>query len=318
MLRRTVPQDFWHGDREVGRNFTAGQIGGYYNDLTAKAQPFSGPQSPLGVPLERLRPGSYALHPVTVCQVALGWHERWISEKSDGHLEQFLMLTDWLVHNQCSRFGVGGVWPVPYPVDVYRLPAGWISALVQGQAVSALVRAYRATGNVKYLAAAEAAIAPFEVEVSQGGLRNYDDEGNLFFEEYPTASPSRVLNGFISSLWGLYDFAICTGNCLVQTMFADGMRTLRTSLHLYDMGYWSRYSLFHSRGFSNVASPYYHKEHIAQLRATHLLTDDASLARVADRWEKYQRSWVNLSRVVSRKAVSRFYLWLQRKVSDHL
>jgi heparosan-N-sulfate-glucuronate 5-epimerase len=39
-----------------------------------------------------------------------------------------------------------------------------------------------------------------------------------------------------------------------------------------------------------VASPFYHRLHIVQLRIMHRLTGEAEFARVADRWDGYTRS----------------------------
>ena len=49
---------------------------------------------------------------------------------------------------------------------------GWYGAMCQGQAMSVLCRAYHATGEAKYLAAAEAALGPFTRDSrTEGGVR---------------------------------------------------------------------------------------------------------------------------------------------------
>ena len=314
LLVRLAQKDFWHGERKVGRNFVAGKLGGYYNDLTAKTMPYDGPRSAEGVPLVRVsdsRKRRFVLHPVTVCQVALGWHERWLQEQSDYALDGFLKLADWLVANQEAIKDMDGVWPVPYAVSMYRLSPGWVSALVQGQAISVLARAYKVTSKTEYLLTAERALKPFQVDVISGGVRNYDRDGRVFFEECPTVPSSRILNGFVSALWGVYDYTLLTEDDIAEAMFTEGVNTLITSLPLYDTGYWSRYSLFRYPGFSNIASPYYHKEHIAQLRATYILVNSEQLRSMADRWESYLQRWTNLVRVVSIKSLSRILMRFQ-------
>lgn len=308
MLRVLRQSDFWHGDRRVGRHIAPGELRGYYNDLTAKTLPYSGPTSYLGVPLVPLgKRRGFALHPVTVCQVALGWHERWLDEESEFALRRFLQLANWLVDHQTCDGNVKGIWPVPYAVPLYGLSSGWVSALVQGQAISVLVRAYKITGQEEYLHTAEQALSAFNLDVDRGGIRGYDAHGNLFFEEYPSRPESRVLNGLISALWGLYDYAIATRSCETHSLFLEGTRSLARCLPLYDIGYWSRYSLFPGSIFSDIASPYYHREHIAQLRATSILVPDEAFLSMADKWERCLANRAIVLRVMVAKGVSRIY-----------
>lgn len=308
VLESTIPRDFWHGYRRVGSQFTPGVVRGYYCDLTGKTHSYSGSTSSDGVPLVSLGLNKgYTLHPVTVCQVALGWHERWLRERSESCGVRFLSLVDWLVENQVSHPRLGGIWQVPYSVPLYSLRAGWISALVQGQAISALLRSYQLTGDSRYLAAASNAVQPFTIDVSDGGVSTTDQNGHTYFEEYPSTPSSRVLNGFIYSLWGLYDHAILTREPISEDLLDAGLSTLIQDLALYDTGYWSKYNLFERTGFSSVASPYYHIEHIAQLRATYTLTCSDTFRETADRWDAYTRHLANTARVVVHKGLSRIY-----------
>ena len=65
----------------------------------------------------------------------------------------------------------------------------------------------------------------------------------------------------------------------------------------YDCGYWSMY---HDLGM--IASPFYHKLHIAQLRVMYKLTGDERFAKYADKFEKYQNNWVYRKIAFCRKA----------------
>jgi len=51
-----------------------------------------------------------------------------------------------------------------------------------------------------------------------------------------------------------------------------------------------------------VASPFYHRLHIAQLRVMHRMTGDVTFARVADRWESYTFSPSKRTRALCYKA----------------
>ena len=59
------------------------------------------------------------------------------------------------------------------------------------------------------------------------------------YEEYPTTPPLFVLNGFIYSLFGLYDLAqVATGDAkqTAQKLFDDGMASLKVMLPFFDSG----------------------------------------------------------------------------------
>lgn len=291
--RLTAPlrqDDYWHGTRTVSRHFVPGTLAGYPNDLSAKTQPFIGPTSALGVPLVDYGPAlGHRLHPVTVCQVALGWHERWLAEGDLAHRGRFLALADWLIENQQPWAG-GGAWPVSVGFRLYRLKAPWVSALVQGQALSVLARAatLRPDDGGAARRAMAGAFALFEIDVRQGGVRTEDEHG-VAFEEYPSPTPSIVLNGLISALWGLADLALIEGDGPAQREYEAGVSALLRRLPRYDTGFWSRYCLF-AHPLPNVASPYYHREHLAQLAAMARLWPDPRWAAMRTRWQRYQSS----------------------------
>ncbi|GFS06154.1 D-glucuronyl C5-epimerase [Elysia marginata] len=91
-----------------------------------------------------------------------------------------------------------------------QMPPNWYSAMGQGQAMSALVRAYNLTGDRKYLVAAERALYLFTLGSEEGGVRARFMGQLDWYEEYPTVPTSSfVLNGFIFSMMGLYDVMVC-------------------------------------------------------------------------------------------------------------
>ena len=51
-----------------------------------------------------------------------------------------------------------------------------------------------------------------------------------------------------------------------------------------------------------LASPYYHRLHVVQLRVLHKMTGKDVFARYADRWEGYAKSPVLRARALARKA----------------
>ena len=73
------------------------------------------------------------------------------------------------------------------------------------------------------------------------------------------------------------------------------------NLDRYDLGFWSLYEQSETR-LPMVASSFYHRLHIVQLRVMHRLTGEAAFARVAERWENYTRSRVNRIRALTYKS----------------
>jgi hypothetical protein len=296
--------DFWHGTRTISPHFEPHALAGYPNDLSAKTRPYDGPVNELGVPLFDFGQGAgRQMHPVTLCQVALGWYERRLAEQDVAHRAHFLRLADWLVENRLPWHG-GGAWPVPVDQPRYRLRAPWVSALVQGQALSVLARADRlCPGAAAYRAALDAALVLFDLDVGRGGVRTEDEYG-VGFEEYTTDTPSLVFNGLISALWGLSDAAKLAPAGPADRNFAAGVEALLRRLPRYDLGFWSRYC-FDGCRVPNVASPYYHRVHIAQLQAMARLAPDPRWGETAERWAAYEARALNRLTALATKALFR-------------
>src|SRR5262249_54103666 len=124
-IRRMLRQeDYWHGERRICPAFRPGELAGYPVDLRAKAGDYAGPTNEVGVPVADYggRVG-FRLQPVTVCQVALGWHDRWLIEREPEHLERFFAMADWLMTHQ-QPWQSGGAWPITVTYHCYgRLEA---------------------------------------------------------------------------------------------------------------------------------------------------------------------------------------------------
>jgi hypothetical protein len=124
-----------------------------------------------------------------------------------------------------------------------------------------------------------------------------DESGDLWFEEYIVSPPTHILNGFIWALWGIYDYALATQDGSAQELFSRGVRTLLHNLERYDLGFWSLYEQSGTR-LPMVASAFYHRLHIVQLRIMNRLTGEQTFAAVADRWENYSHIRANRTRAL--------------------
>ncbi|CAG9533610.1 unnamed protein product [Cercopithifilaria johnstoni] len=213
-------------------------------------------------------------------------------QRSSAHLEHFLVAADWLTSNQDEHGG----WSVPVERSIADkrliLPAGWHSAMAQGHALSVLTRAYVITNDMKYLQVAKRALRLFKTEAAKGGVLN-ELFGHPWFEEYPTTPGTFVLNGFLYSLIGLYDFAqvsdLQDGKNDSITLFSVGLESLRIFLPLFDSGSGTFYDLRHLglKTAPNLARWDYHSVHIYLLKWLYIITKDEFLNETATRWASY-------------------------------
>jgi hypothetical protein len=190
--------------------------------------------------------------------------------------QEFLLLSRWLLTHQTQ-----GAWRWPIPAPCYGLlHPGWISALTQGEGVSALLRAYQLTGEKAYLRVAQEAVGYLERPVSQGGTLAPLGHG-LWPQEYPASPPPNVLNGGITAALGLWEDWKATGNVQAQKVFRQVTTTLAHNLPLYQYPGWARYDLAGSPSPAPIA---YMSLQIRELRILYALTGQVEMRHVADAW----------------------------------
>ena len=132
----------------------------------------------------------------------------------------------------------GGIaWEYMFQFDGGKPP--WTSGLSQGTALQVLARAWSKTHEQRYLTAAQEALGIFKSGPSTG-VRVATPAGAHYLE-YTYAPSERILNGFIQSLVGLYEYAKLTGDPLGQQLFEAGDAEARAEVPHYDTGAWSKY-----------------------------------------------------------------------------
>lgn len=268
---RTV--NFQH--QPLGRHIEPDGLGGYYCDLRHKGT------YALGV-MDTVGSDEREWWIITVAQAALGfWDLRLEGHDVD---EPFLRLADWLLQRAEPFPGGGVVWTVGRPQAKYGLAPGWASAMGQGQAASALLRAHALTGRDAYLDAARAALPALATPVAHGGLQNELD-GAVVLEEYPTTHPSAILNGWIFALFGLHELATVADVPGARTLFERSAAGLVELLPRYDIGWWSLYSL-RDHGRRDLSKPFYQRLHPVLLDGLGLIRPDPLLTEYADRWRE--------------------------------
>lgn len=293
---------FWHDTARINLRASVNSLGEYYMAFARKAE-YAGPSDREGIPLLNYH-GRIGLqyNPIAIAQWGLGNFNLFSSTGSSRAGRKFILASDWLCRNlKPSTHGLY-LWNHDFDWE-YRqtLKAPWCSGLAQGQGISLLVRAHTQTGDAKYLRAAQLAFCSFLATIDSGGVTFTDAAGDIWFEEYILSPPTHILNGFMWAAWGVYDYFLATGYRRAIELFAAAVTTLRNNLERYDLGFWSLYEQSGTR-LPMIASPFYHKLHIAQLRIMHRITGEQFFSDYADRWECYTQSRAKRTRALCYKS----------------
>ena len=135
----------------------------------------------------------------------------------------------------------GGIaWEYMFKFDGGLPP--WTSGLSQGTALQVLARAFSRFKQAEYLSAAQQALGIFQIPPPEG-VRVATPAGALY-AEYTYAPGDRILNGFIQSLVGLYDYTSITKDPLGLALFEAGDAEARTLVPQYNTGGWSLYDQY--------------------------------------------------------------------------
>jgi len=258
--------------------------------------PLDGEGIPLFDPgLVRLT-GAPLYHPIVIIQYGLAHHD--LALDGDGEAKEvFVKCTRWLEENATEEaLGRFVVWPYTFPIRTPRVRPPWISGMAQGQALSLLARAFLKTQSARTAEVAHRAARSFCCTVRDGGVVSVSESGAYIIEEVAHPSAIHILNGFLYGLFGLYEYLKVFEDADLQPVFEKCLRGVEEILPLFDMGWWSRYSL----GVRwNVATPYYHDVHIRQLKHLAVLLNRPQFDLYAQRWEAYgQSSSLRLRRTV--------------------
>ncbi len=161
-----------------------------------------------------------------------------------------------------------------------RMQPPWFGCLGQGAGLALFCRLYEETGDPRYSEAAGGAFAAFlqTGPVDAPWLVTIDDDGYLWFEEWPKRPVDHTLNGHGFAAFGVYEYWRVFGDEQARALFCGAATTVRHYLPSFRRPGWvSRYCLLH--GSPNRK---YHVIHTDQLLKLYTLTGDARFARLAD------------------------------------
>jgi hypothetical protein len=136
-----------------------------------------------------------------------------------------------------SQRGGGLTWEYYFSFDGGSPP--WTSAMSQGTGLEALTRAYQATKNPYYLQVAARALPVFSHPPPQGV--NVRTARGIRFLQYTFAPRVSIINAFLQTLIGLYDYAQVSGSTTAARLFAQGNAEAMFEVPRFDTGAWSLY-----------------------------------------------------------------------------
>jgi len=268
------------------------------------------PHDSLGVRIH-VDGGVLYYHPVALAQYALQLLDGFRLTSDSQYLNRALLQIQTLLDVSVKS---GDALFFPYLADfplhgnrALTMKAPWYSAMAQGLALSAFVRAYEATGDVKWRLAADEAFRSYlklasagdpgapgnpgaspdpgapggsaaPVESAAPWTTLVTGDGYLWFEEYASSAPDYTFNGHLFAVFGLFDYYRLTGS-------GDALQVLRggltSAIHEWSAvrnpGWISFYCDAH-----HVTSAHYHQVHVQQLLWAYAITGDAAFARRAD------------------------------------
>lgn len=275
-----------HVNQSMGTCFVPGQINGYFNNLTEKVVKEPELLESESLPLYHTEKNGEVEFPVAIFQYGLGAYDLFLKTQDPKYLRKFMQCVDWAM-NQQQDSGAWDSLSFLYPDYPY-------SAMCQGEGASLLIRAFKQTGDQKYMTAAQKALDFMLEPVEKGGTTKCSGKDVILMEyvQMPT-----VLNGWIFAAFGLYDMSLESPNSKYGEAFSATIETMKNQLDLFDNGYWSKYD-----ADKKITSPFYHNLHIAQMEALYLVTEDKAFKEREEKWRFYQSKWWNRKRAFIKKA----------------
>ena len=149
---------------------------------------------------------------------------------------QMIQLLSQMIPLAVNRAG-GLTWEYYFQFDGGKPP--WTSAMSQGTGIEALTRAYLASHDPSYLQLAHQAL-PIFTAPPPAGVRMPTPLGARYVQYTFTPSTS-IINAFLQSLIGLYDYAQVSLDPVAQQLFNAGNAEAQAEVPNFDTGAWSLY-----------------------------------------------------------------------------
>ncbi|MDR2566560.1 MAG: D-glucuronyl C5-epimerase family protein [Bifidobacteriaceae bacterium] len=234
--------------------------------------------------------------PVTISQWAMSAHTQYWLTGHDLWLDLARASAEKLLDGKVEA---DGAYFYPYLYEWKNADYGfdfqppWYSGMAQGEALSVFVQlAQEFPDQPVWREAADATFESFLAPVSaeQPWVTRVED-GYVWFEEYADPDPFQVFNGQVFALFGIYEYALLTGDQRAVDLFDGGATTALAAMpQLRVPGETSLYCVELERCVeAKWQNSNYQSIHVAQLEMLAAMTGDAAFAH----WAQALRSDVS-------------------------
>ncbi len=278
-----------HVNQDFGKCFIPGEIKGYFNNLTEKVtkQPELIDRGEL--PLTTDEKAGIVVFPIAIFQYGLGAYDLFLLTHEERYLTQFKKCVDWAINNQ-NCLGAWNNFGFIYPEAPY-------SSMCQGEGASLLIRAYKQYGDSIYLDATKKAINFMLIPKENGGTAEYIKDDVILYE---FTNKPYVLNGWIFSIFGIYDLSI--EDISYKKILNQSLDSLERKISSFDNGYWSMYD-----NGKKITSPFYHNLHIAQLEAVLMIYPGENISLCYNNFKQYSLKFWNRKKAFIKKSMQKIF-----------
>lgn len=288
-VKMLLGKSVFHRTQKYGLFWKKDSVAGYYSDLRHKVTD-NNMTDLNGVPVNITSEGKEIYFPTTVFQYGLGAYDLYLQTKEEHYMDKFFVAVKWCIDNQMENGG--------WNVFEWCTKDVIFSSMVQGEGASLLCRAFVQTKDPMYLEYAKQAIDLMLTPVEKNGTACYKEGKIESLEEVPDYKT--IMNGMIFSIWGLYDYCLCTNDEYCKEKMMQAVSALEKLLPKYDRRYWSNYDLD-----GHIASPFYHSLHIEQLHVMADMFDNKKFREYEKKFKKYQNSGIKRKIAFFAKAVQK-------------
>jgi len=220
-------------------------------------------------------------NPVTISHYVIKYYDRFKTNKDQKSKKLLINCANWLAEN-AKLHDDYAILEYQFPWPRYDLKKPWRSGMAQGLAIQALILAHKITHKRRYIEMSKILLKSFFYEVKERGVtyKSKDDKG-WWYEEFAEndCKISRVLNGMMYGVLGIYEFFEYTHDKEAKFLFDKGIIELKRILPQYDFEGFSYYDIL-----GHPANKY-HSIHISQLQRLFEITKEEIFRKYAEKWK---------------------------------
>lgn len=215
---------------------------------------------------------------IAIC--ALVYFEDYILTNSEDSRTKFESQIKWLVKNYKKLNDTTVFWEYHSKEE-----PNFISGIIQGFVISALLRAYQYYNDPMYLDLSKFAFNMLDTKIENGGLKLINAKYACWFEEH-IESPN-ILNGHIYALFGIYDLYRVTKDNMYSEIFYLGVQDVKNNIKDFDLGFYTKYAA----SSPNPCNNSYHYTHCSQFHVLHQITGDDFFRKYNQKFKKYHSNF---------------------------